>query len=644
MKLREIKIKNFRCLKDVNVPIEDTTILVGTNNSGKTALLDALKIALPRSVSGRSNPFEEYDYFMAQASDSPQTSDGIEIELWFREDQSNEWPDSLIQSLTEIIQTDPYQALDSIGLRLSSKYDKNSKEIVTRGEFLAFDGQPLGGKGANAVNLSRFLSYVRLFYLSALRDAEDEFSARSTRSQFWRQIIRDLKISEQQRESLGEELAKLNQTLLQADPRLEQVRKTLENVQKLMLLESRQQTSIQALPLKPWELLSRSEVVMRGHGSEVDFPLSRHGQGMQSLAVLFLFQAYIDVLLKPTFQPETEAILALEEPEAHLHPQAARALARNLSELKSLKIVSSHSPYFIQEIPLAQIRMFRRNGCSSEVLYIKKSFTARIPKEQKLLEFCKNNTPKYFYHEGNSVLTVSGKMEQDEYRKLLTIYSNQREIHSELKKLYDESQSYLSEEDLSDLDMYIKRIRGEVLFSRAWLLCEGQCEYLLFRYFSELLEKPLDQAGVSIIDFQNNGSPGAFVALAKVFEIPWIMTCDNDAEGKKFIDQVKKRGVEAAAIQQLIYPLPEDGMDLEMFLTKNGFIEEYQEILADRNIRLAKRPEEAGFNEEVASELRKDKIAYSLALIEKLRAKGAIASRVPDFYVKIINNIVYKAV
>jgi predicted ATPase len=38
----------------------------------------------------------------------------------------------------------------------------------------------------------------------------------------------------------------------------------------------------------------------------------------------------IDVLLKPTFQPETEAILALEEPEAHLHPQATRALAANL--------------------------------------------------------------------------------------------------------------------------------------------------------------------------------------------------------------------------------------------------------------------------------------------------------------------------
>ena len=370
MKLREIKIKNFRCLVDATIPIGDTTVLVGENNSGKTALLHALKIGLPRSVVGRGAPLDEYDYHMVKASDSPQTSEGIVIELWFREDAPDEWPDSLVQALTDIIQTDPVEDLDSTGLRLSSKYDVIAKEIVTKWEFLTLDGQPLGGKGASPGNLTKFLSYVRLFYLSALRDSEDEFSPRS---QFWGRILRDLKISEEQRNTLSAELAKLNNALLKADPRLEQVKESLDNVQKIMALEAGQKTSIQALPLKPWELMSKSEVVIRGRGSEIDFPLSRHGQGMQSLAVLFLFQAYIDVLLKPMFQPETEAILALEEPEAHLHPQATRALAKNMGEIKSQKVVSSHSPYFIQEIPFTQIRMFCQDGPSSKVLYVLRS-------------------------------------------------------------------------------------------------------------------------------------------------------------------------------------------------------------------------------------------------------------------------------
>jgi len=643
MKLREIKIKNFRCLVDVTIPIADTTVLVGANNSGKSALLDALKIALPRSVSGRMTAFDEYDYFMTKSNDSPESSEGIVIELWFKEDHSGDWQDSLMQALTDVIQTDPYTDLDSIGLRLSSKYDKTIKEILTRWEFLSLDGQSLGGKGASSVNLTRFLPYIRVFYLSALRDAESEFSPRSSRSQFWRHILRDLKISEGQRNLLATELAKLNQELLNADPRLQQVRDVLDKVQKLFVLKEGQQTSIQALPLKPWELLSKSEVVMKSPGTEVDFPLVRYGQGMQSIAVLFLFQAYIEVLLKPTFQPETEAILTLEEPEAHLHPQATRALAKNLSEIKSQKIISSHSPYFIQEIPFTNIRMLRRDGIASKVLYLKRSFAAKIPIVSDLLTFCQQRAPKYHYHEGNSILTTDGKMEQGEYRELLTLYAQKREVHSELKKLYEESQLFLSDKDLSDLETYAKRIRGEVLFARAWLLCEGQCEYLIFRYFSELLEKPLDQAGVSIIDFQNNGSPGAFVALAKAFEIPWIMTCDNDAAGKDFIEQVKKRGVKSEEIQLLVYPLPEDGMDLELFLIKNGFIEEYQEILSARNIRLTKNPGDTGFNDEVASILRNDKTTYSLSLIEKLNFKGATASRVPDFYVKIINEIVNKA-
>src|SRR5262249_20948026 len=120
MKLRQLAIKNFRNLADVLVPIGDTTVLVGENNSGKTSLLEMLQIVLPRSLAAaRTIPFDEYDYHMSKPGDSPQRSDGIIIEMWFREDASNEWPDSLVQYLTDIIQTDPVKDLDSIGLRLS---------------------------------------------------------------------------------------------------------------------------------------------------------------------------------------------------------------------------------------------------------------------------------------------------------------------------------------------------------------------------------------------------------------------------------------------------------------------------------------------------------------------------------------------
>ncbi|MCH7872609.1 MAG: AAA family ATPase, partial [Planctomycetes bacterium] len=41
--LQELQINNFRCLREVNVPLRPLTVLVGPNDSGKTAALRALE-------------------------------------------------------------------------------------------------------------------------------------------------------------------------------------------------------------------------------------------------------------------------------------------------------------------------------------------------------------------------------------------------------------------------------------------------------------------------------------------------------------------------------------------------------------------------------------------------------------------------
>jgi len=380
-------------------------------------------------------------------------------------------------------------------------------------------------------------------------------------------------------------------------------------------------------------------LVVKPRGSQIDFPLSRHGQGMQSLAVMFLFQAYIDILLKPTFEPETEALLALEEPEAHLHPHAARAFARSLGQLSSQKIISSHSPYFIQEIPFKAIRMFRRNGATTKVLFVRDTFSIQLPPVTGLVDFCNRSGGKFEYHPGRQELHVRGKVEQTEYRALLTIYANNRETHGTLRKLSEESQLFLTDGELTDLETYAKRIRGEVLFARGWLLCEGQSEYLLVRYFAELLGKQLDQCGISVIDFQNNGSPGTFVALARAFEIPWIMFCDNDPEGVKFVNQVQARGVTGAELAARVRPLPGAGMDLETFLAKNGFLQEYEEIATARGWPISTKRGDAGHEEEIAKAVKSDKTGTMLQLLEKLRGKGMSDTGIPGFFKTLLDDL-----
>nr|WP_239121471.1 AAA family ATPase [Spirulina major] len=636
MKLREIIIKNFRNLVDVTIPIDDMTVLVGENNTGKTALLDALKIALPRrTFTGRATPFSEYDYYMTKMGDSPETSEGILIELWFREDEPNEWSEELYQALTEIVQPDPTSGIRCIGLRLSSKYDEQTKEIIAKWEFIRIDKQPLVLN--HAYQLSQFLLYIRLFYLSALRDSKDEFSSRSP---FWGNILKELKISEENQNKFREELIHLNQSLLQSDPRLEKIINSLDNAREVLELETGSCTSIQALPLQPFELMSKSEVVIRGRGNEIDFPLERHGQGTQNLAVIFLFKAYIDVLLEPTFERETEAILTLEEPEAHLHPQATRSLAATLEKIDSQKIISTHSPYFIQNIPFKNIRLFRRSGSSSKILYIKQKFTCTLPNIPKLLTFTATYSNKFEYSETSEILTLKGKMEDGEYKKLLKIYPNNQEVHTILKQLKQESQIYLDDTTLDDLEIYAKRIRGEVLFARAWLLCEGQCEYMLLQYFAELLETPLDRAGITVIDFKNNGSAGAFVGLARVFEIPWLLIADCDREGDKIKKEIEKLGVPEDERNQWIRLLPDTGMVLEDFLIQQGFTPEYLKIIEEQNISLDKNSGEVGFKEELAEQIKKNKTKNTIGLIKKLRESNAGSDRVPEFFAKAIQDII----
>ncbi|MCL5090115.1 MAG: AAA family ATPase [Candidatus Marsarchaeota archaeon] len=639
MKLREIKILNFRNLVNVNIPIDDTTILIGENNSGKTAFIEALKIALPYYINSRQPPFDEYDYYMSTPEDKPQTSKGIVIELWFREDAPGEWSDALIQDLNEIVQTDGVQDIDSIRLRLSSRYDQTSNDFNFKWEFLALDGQPLVGKSANSYNLTKFLSYIRLFYLSSLRDSNNEFSPRS---QYWGRILRDLKISDEQKAQLGEELEKLNKRLLSADSRLEQLRESLGKVQEIMALGSGKNTTIHILPLKPWELMSKSEVAIKADGSNIEFPLSSYGQGTQSLSVLFLFQSYIDLLLKPTFKQETEAILTLEEPEAHLHPQTTRAIAANLSEIKSQKIISSHSPYFIQEIPFTNIRVFRRYGPSSKVFYIKRQFSANIPKNPELLKFCNGNSSAFEYKENTATLIVKKRIEKQELSTLQKSYPDQEEVKVQLKNLYDESQLYISDKEIRKLETFAKRIHGEALFARAWLLCEGQTEYLLLKYFAELMNKPLDKYGVTVIDYQNNGSPGIFVALSRTYGIPFIILTDSDEGKKKCIGQVADRGLTDEEIHNLVRWLPIENADLEMYLYENGFAQEYIEILKDEGIKLNNKSGDEKFKEEIIEKIRQHnhKLPYMHALIDKLKAKGADESRIPEFFKNAIIDII----
>ncbi len=357
MKLVRLDIQNFRGIKKLSIPLDDTTVLVGENNSGKSSILDALSICLSRSLARKGNAFSEYDYHLPNAAAQPSDADPITFTLFFKECTEDEWPDAILQTFSDAIQVDT-NGLNSLTLRVTSSFDKATAQFATQWDFLDGAGNPLT-KAKNPRLLIQLQQCAPVFYLAALRDAAQEFRPRS---QFWGPFVRNLKIDETVRKQLEDTLSELNQKVLDAHTAFKDVKDRLTETTRLVPLAGKDPVHIEALPGKVFDMLSRTQIMLRCR-SGVGLPLHCHGEGTQSLAVMFLFDAFLRVRLQQDYDTNATPILALEEPEAHLHPSAIRSLAGILQELKGQRVIATHSGDLLAGVALNSVRrLTRKNG------------------------------------------------------------------------------------------------------------------------------------------------------------------------------------------------------------------------------------------------------------------------------------------
>ena len=307
MRITSLRIQNFRCIKDLTLELGETTVLIGQNSSGKTAILDAIRIALTRRWGQRGTGFTEYDVHLENDKADHRTAPGVEITIRSEEQHANEWPDEVIQGLDQIKQLDPITGINSITLHVSWKWDTADAAFEPGWVFLNAARQPLLGASVRRTNLEQFWQYLPVFYLGPLRDADDEFSQRS---QFWGRLLKAMEIPPALESRVQKVLSRLNSKLLKADARLAEITETLSAVSKVAARDREGAVDLQAMPLKSWDLLARAEIIMKNGGDHPWLPLQKQGQGVQSLSVIFLFEAFVKHLLKEIYEEESTAVLA----------------------------------------------------------------------------------------------------------------------------------------------------------------------------------------------------------------------------------------------------------------------------------------------------------------------------------------------
>ena len=349
MRVTAIRIENFRGIKQLELELDETTVLIGENNSGKTAVLDALRLCLRDLGARRRTVFDTLDFHLPDADAEPSSAEPIQIEVLFSEQEMGEWNDQLIGRLNRdgILQVGDDER-NHVLLRVTCKYDSTSRDFAQDWSFLNLNREPLTGVGSQA--LARIQQEVPYFYLTALRDAAHHFDASGP---FWRPFLKDTQLPIEKKTEIEQKLLEVNDLVVDSHASFGQVRTALRQVQDVVPLASGDVVSIEAVPGRMFDMLAKAQIHL-GTMTGAKIPVGRHGEGTQSLAVLMLFSAFLEL------SPDRDPIVALEEPEAHLHPSAVRALWHLVHDFSGQKLISTHSGDLLAETDIHQIRRLSR--------------------------------------------------------------------------------------------------------------------------------------------------------------------------------------------------------------------------------------------------------------------------------------------
>ncbi|PMQ16346.1 ATP-dependent endonuclease [Janthinobacterium sp. AD80] len=369
----DVRVSNFRSLANIEVVLGDLTVLIGANNAGKTSFLDAMFAAIG---AGRKNlgandirvePGESFApkdrTVVVDVRVFPIGPDG-KCALAFPPGSfwTTLWGSSFIIDMDEKM-----DLIEFIAFRTTLAWsDAKGDYVVERKplkEWRSFDTwreTPLNEKTITAAQLEP----IALHYIDAKRDLDDDLRKAGS---FWRRMTDDLGLEHADIEEIEATLSQINQQIVEKSEVLKHLKTGLSDLQNVVSADS---AGIDIAPVaRQLRDLSKGIDVSFSTCGAQSFPLSRHGMGTRSLASLLVFRAFASWRDKKVKESGdmVHSVLALEEPESHLHPQAQRSLFGHIKAITGQRVVSTHSPYFAGQAALSDLRLFIKQGGDTTV-------------------------------------------------------------------------------------------------------------------------------------------------------------------------------------------------------------------------------------------------------------------------------------
>lgn len=494
MIITKLKIENFRCFgpEETSIELENLTTIIGSNSSGKTAILNALLKLFGRN--GKERELKRSDFHVPKGKNPDEIDKNelsIEAVVHFPELINNKAiaektvPDLFQRMVVDGVDDDPY-----VRIRLDAFWKKSNSpegDIDFNLSFITVpEGEEIGESGENRspTTVNEIRSNIQMIYVPAIR--EPSFQLRNASGTILWRILNGINWPEDINDQINEQIKPVN-SIFDNQEGVKQVQEIISSQWKSFHRDYRYtEAKVKFTSSDLNTILNKIDIEFSPTEIPKSYNIDSLGEGLRSLFYFSLVNSLLELeyLSQTKYEKEVEeerkeneekifnflppslTILAVEEPENHIAPQLLGKVIRNVNQIAEKKnaqvVLTSHSPSIVKRIEPGSIRH------------------VRISKENLCTNVSKIRLPQ--------------------------------EIDEEYKYVKEAVTSY-----------------PEIYFARLVVFGEGDSETIIIPKIIKTLDPQFDTCGISIVPlggrFVNH-----FWKLLNDLEIPFITLLDLDSE------------------------------------------------------------------------------------------------------------------